>query len=442
MANNWWESWWFLPGGGTRETVDPGYTGGREPAAFDWMRQNIARPDYAWGPSWQDEWETFRATQHPWVFNVEPVKELFRSAYASWEQWNQANPPTSTIPTTGGGKYGGGSGIYGGGSSRNPPPNIWGNTPQQWEEEGFTSYEDWLRDKYQKYINKMNALYAEGNLPQMGNLGYDELERLMGLMEDPGQFGAGAEENEARSMGFFDAAGNPDVTALRAWKGTRDFSNRQGLSAEQETAARKAYGLTEQKSREQARLMAETAFGNSGGMLAKMNQAYDEANRDIADSSARFEVDLMNQDFAAKLQEQEVYDRQFQTGQIAYQDYLDAKQAGVAQAVQAWSMRADTLLAQYNTEWGGILNQAQLIQGAAALEMGVDQHTMDMMEQAFALSMSAQTAQYTFQQLRLMIDQLELEIDSGNMETLIALLGTITDLLGTLGELFPREETE
>lgn len=429
----WWEDWqatynadWW-----NQNRLIPGLGSYNAPLNDIWGNVvgyiNRTQPD--WGTGWQSEYETYRQT-HPniWRFFGGPQGPVAQGEQAIFESvYNAARAAQRLADTSDGGGVGKTPG------TRQieevlPETPFWELETDPDTGQPYTSLEAWIQDQLQPYVQQYNDLLA-GEMPDLGGLNYEYLQEIMAQLANPQLALDEAEAAEARQMGFFDADGNPDVAALRAWKGQQGFEFREGMTEEQERTARRAFGLTEQQNRETARLMAETAFGNSGGMLAKMQDAYDEAARGIADQRAQFEVQLMNQDFAMRLQEQQVYDAMFQRGQVAFDQYLQLKESMTAQALQAWSMQASTVMDQYQTEWQGLLNQAKMIQDAAVLAIGVNGATVDYLTDYFNLSMDVATSDQYIQQLNLLIEQMETELVSGDTTALMGFLTLLVQLI-------------
>jgi len=426
--SEWWNKWWNEGKPDVDMTLGSLGSTKRIQNILDWMQrggdtsaegiQRVSAPEYDWGGDWEDEWKTYTG-ENPYIFRwggkyTQQEKDVFRTAFESWQTFMQDAA----------------AGEEPGGNPNDPydPNNI-----------DFGGLEKDIREKLQPYIDDLGELYDPENLPEMYDTDQGALERLMNELENQPGWGKKAERSEARQLGFLKEDGTVDLGALRAWKqkaqgGVNAF---EGLTPEQEAAMRKAQGLGEQDAALRARKMAETAFGNSGGMLAKMQEAFDEGNRSIANDRARFELDLVNQDFAQKLEEQKAYDAMFQRGQLAYKEYLDRKQEATVEALQGWYLSAQALSQQYNDAWTGITETAGIIQSTAALAMGADAQILQNLLSAFNLSMLPEMTQKTFEQLDATIDQIERDIADGNFDNLITLISTVGDMIGAIGELIP-----
>ena len=291
------------------------------------------------------------------------------------------------------------------------------------------SWQEYYELRAQPYIQALGELES----PEMGDLDYDTFEALMEQLQHPEEWGDEAERAEAKRMGFLRPDGSADVEALRGWKSlNQQFVTKgtgfAGLPEETKAALRKQQAMAEQTAREQARKMAEVALANSG-MTGKMMEAYDEANRSIADSRVRFEVQLANQDFAAQLERYRAYDEMFQRGQIAYKDYLDLKERAVSDALQAWSQEAATIMEQYRTEWEGVMHQAELIQAQAALELGVMQESLDYASDVFQQWVNEHLGPMEITQAEQLIKQMEIALDHADLNTLKDWIIAIGELL-------------
>lgn len=303
---------------------------------------------------------------------------------------------------------------------------------EQWQREGFDSWQDWFATRVQPFNDMMLQVLEQRPTTDLSQLPYGD---IGSLLEEAKTLGGGqweeqAESSEARQMGFFDAEGNPDVAGLRAWK--QQGRTPEGLSPEREATMRREQAISEQTAQESARKMAEAAYGASGGMIAKMQEAYDEANRAIVDDRLRFEIETANEDFMAQMAQGERYDRMLAQGQVAYQDYLTMKQQMVGTALQGYFQQANLMLETYQTEWNAIGQQAQMVIDAASLSMGTDEHVLNMTRQTFEAMLEPYLAQLGFENLEAMNEAIRQGTLDANLGVFVDFINVIANVIGAV----------
>jgi len=348
-------------------------------------------------------------------------------------EWG-GTPPEGFVPPVG--QEGGiSSGAPGTPSAPQPEGETVPEVTEWWREQGFESYEDWYNERWLPYVEALNGLMAERpDMPDFSGI-YGGIADLAGQIANPSAtWGAEADAFTARMLGFESPEAYQTWLQEQRGKTTEDFR----MSPEQRAALEKEQRASERQIAEQGRLRAEAAFGASGGMLAKMSQAMDEANATIYDERARFQADLIATDFAnaiAQLQANNDYMmRSIEQGTATYGQYIQMQEQGAAAALQNYYNQAALMLDEYDAEWQGVLNQAKLIADAAALAMGTEETILALINQRYEQSLAPFVDAQTFEINEATLEQIYAAIEQGNWELLVQL---ITGVLAGIGDIIP-----
>lgn len=297
--------------------------------------------------------------------------------------------------------------------------NWWSNGGQEAVADAYNSnWQQWADLETQVLQNQPDAinfddimagqntqLYGgvdDPNTPQDESAGgiYD----FMQALQDEMAAGAAQYQN-AWSQSYATNAGFGTPEERDAWlKQQRDLQAmfQQGmqdptLSAEQQKAVR----AQRVEAEAQARKQAEAMFQETGS-YAVLQRASDELNRANVNDAFKQTLELERENFARALsgvnQQTEIIMREVESGEKSFAYYVEAKQRGVAAALQGWQDRASMVLQEtqqkigvrqqeYDNEMAAWQAEADAIHRAAVLAMGGEKDVNDFLSETYDLYM-------------------------------------------------------
>lgn len=258
--------------------------------------------------------------------------------------------------------------------------------------EGWAAWNDAMQQNAPGVVNyddlmagQNDQLYGTAANPTGGI--YDFMQALQDEMAaGAGQYQQAWSQSYATNAGF----GTPEERD--AWlKQQRDLQAQfqQGmqdptLSAEQQKAVRAQAIEAEARARKQAEAMFQET-----GSYAVLQRASDELNRANVNDSFKQTLELERENFARALsgvnQQTDIIMREVESGEKSFAYYVEAKQRGVAAALQAWQDRAALVLqetqqkigvrqSEYESEVQAWQIEADAIHRAAVIAMGGDEN--------------------------------------------------------------------
>jgi hypothetical protein len=272
-----------------------------------------------------------------------------------------------------------------------------------------------LRAGAQPYLDALNDLLAQAGLLQAPDYsgiqqGLADIVARFGTEGDPiqqqlgdlatrmqqGPDEAAVLESQARGAGFVDAQGNADVQGYLDYLGQFrpggvPTLEGTGLTAIQE----RALASQGEQMRAGATQSVENMLGETGAFMRAMAHA-DELTSQIADLQLRSSVQMINDNFAARLASYDAQSRQYETllarGQMSREQVFAERMAQADVEYRTLMGQYETLVQEAQVGIGGLQAQAGLMQQGLQDQISVLETQLTANYQALMAFLGVETA--------------------------------------------------
>ena len=195
-----------------------------------------------------------------------------------------------------------------------------------------------------------------------------------------------AYNDAARMLGLDDGTDLQDYMDALVVEMKGGVSGQEGLSEEQMATFRAGNEATIRRDEELMSRQLEQVMGERGSSMAYMHAA-DNARREIRDTRALAEFDLLQQDMLRQKENYDALAERYQftvgaTADIKAQHMQELIQVRTASA-QEMSNRISLLTDQYQAESAALASWTQSMYTAMEMDLGLQQHVMDQMDDAY-----------------------------------------------------------
>lgn len=263
----------------------------------------------------------------------------------------------------------------------------------------FDAMREEIRARYQGYLDQLGdvnlalqALQDEygGALTDIFGAAQPGMQGLIDQIQaGPGQYTDESLQYAARMLGYDTVE---EMQAAQSANRDLTYETAQGLSPEdRELMERdKRFAMEEMERTSQDQL---EAIFQSTGSTTRYLAAADEFNQQIRDERLQRDMAIYNEDYTRKMNELQRADERYNmmTGSIqaSSSQYLQQRQQAVESALNSYmeqvAMELQTTQGQFDMDSQLVIQQAEQIYKSATLELGIDQATLDQLEQEWNL---------------------------------------------------------